>query len=234
MNFDDIKDRLKNDLQLTWQRFQDSSLFNKIKDIYDNLSPLNQKISILITSLIFSFLILSIPYDKYSTSSESVTEFEGTRDLIRELHSVQQELAESPQINPAPSDDEIKNQIESTFKKNQLIPEQNATIEIQPISSSLIKAQNIQSGFVVQIKKLNLRQVLDIGHQIQSFTQALKLKDLTLEANASDTRYFDVVFKLITIKVPEKTMMPLPINDNSPGKRRLKNNNDTDEESLEE
>ena len=43
MNLDDLKDILKNESKATWDRLQETSLYNNLKDRFDSLSSLAQK-----------------------------------------------------------------------------------------------------------------------------------------------------------------------------------------------
>lgn len=228
MNLEDIKDKLKNDLTATWERLQESSIFNQLKDRYENLSPNAQRITVVATSLILSLLIISIPYGKFSLSSESVSEFESKRNLIRELHRVSREISEAPALNPPPGESEIKTSIEDLFKKAQLVSEQNAVVNIQNVSSQIISQTMISSGFVVEIKKLNLRQVIDIGYQLQALNAAVKLKDMSVQANLSDSKYMDVVYKLVSLKIPENLPPPPPPEIETSAKSK-RNRNTTEE-----
>ena len=54
----------------------------------------------------------------------------------------------------------------------------------------------------VNLAKLNLNQILDLGHRFQSINPSVKLKDLIITANHEDGRYFDVVYKLVALAVP--------------------------------
>ena len=179
-------------------------------------------------SLLVSLFIISIPYGRFSQSADSVSDFETKRNLIRELHRVSREIAEAPSINPPPAEGDLKNSMEEVLKKAQLVPEQNATVSVQNIPSQLISRTMIGAGFAVEIKKLNLRQIIDIGYQLQSLNSAVKLKDLSVQANLSDPKYMDVVYKLIALKVPEN-LPPPPPPESEPTTKKKRSRSSTEE-----
>lgn len=83
MNFDDIKDNLKSQLGQTWSRVEDSSAYNQLRDRFENLTPTNQKLTLMATGAVIALLIISVPYSYYSTSAEYVGTFEGKRSNPR-------------------------------------------------------------------------------------------------------------------------------------------------------
>ena len=64
----------------------------------------------------------------------------------------------------------------------------------------------LSEGFLgalnVSLNQLNLKQVIDVGYQLQALAPSLKILDIDLKANATDSRYLDVIFKLVSLKVP--------------------------------
>lgn len=202
MNFDDLRDRLISDARSTWDRIQESGAYNQLRDRYENLTPPMQKLAIVGTATLVAFIILSIPYSHFTASSEYVGDFENKRMTIRELLKVSRESAEVPQIPQAPPIDSIRSNIENQIKSANLLPEQIKGTEVVDSDSKSIP-KNLTEGTVkVSLAKLNLRQVLDLGHQFQSISSSVKLKDLAMNANREDARYFDVTYKLVALAVP--------------------------------
>lgn len=230
MNFDDLKDRLSSELRTTWERLQESTTFNQLRDRYENMSPVMQKLSAVgVVALIF-LIILSIPYGYFSTSQEYVSEFEGKRTTIRELLKVSRESAEVPNIPEAPSMDILRSTIEGQITNAQLLPEQIKGTSQVEVSSKLIPKNLSQGALQVNLAKLNLRQVLDLGHQFQSINASVKLKDLTITANREDSRYFDVVYKLVALAVPATPQVAAE----EPRNFRDRKQNPSEENNVEE
>jgi hypothetical protein len=65
-----------------------------------------------------------------------------------------------------------------------------------------------QQGLKVQVKKLNLRQVIDLGYQLQSLDSSVKMTGLEIAASSEDPHYFDTVFKLISYSLPQPEKKP--------------------------
>ncbi|KYG64889.1 hypothetical protein AZI86_11865 [Bdellovibrio bacteriovorus] len=202
MNLDDLKDRLASDARQTWERVQESAAYNQLRDRYENMSPSMQKITVVAASAAVALLILSFPYGNLTTSSEYVGEFEGKRMTIRELLKVSRESSEVPEIPPAPSMAQLRSTIEAQIKSANLMAEQIKGTQEGQNDSNLIP-KNLTEGLMqVSLAKLNLRQVLDLGHQFQSISPSVKMKDMIMTANREDGRYFDVVYKLVALAVP--------------------------------
>ncbi|MBO9666426.1 MAG: hypothetical protein J7501_06390 [Bdellovibrio sp.] len=202
MNLDDLKDKIATDARATWDRIQESAAFNQLRDRYENMTPSMQKLTLYGGVAVVALIILSVPYSYYSGSNVSVEEFEGKRMTIRELLKVSRESSEVPNIQPAPSMDMIRSNIDNLIKGANLLPEQIKGTEVASSSSNLIP-QNLSEGALqIRLAKLNLRQIVDLGYKFQSINPSLKMNDMTMTANREDSRYFDVVFKLVALAVP--------------------------------
>lgn len=207
LNLDDLKDQMGTQFRHSWEQFQESSLYNQLKDRYENLTPLAQKLSIVGIVLLFTLIVFSIPWGFYSQSSQYISEFEGKRNIIRDLLKVSREAHDNPDIPVPPPLESVKNQIDTTLKAAQLIPEQMKGIEIVTEKSDIVPATLSKGILRVSLAKLNLRQIVDLGYAMQAINSSLKMKDLSIEANLQNPKYFDVVFKLIALNVPQE---PLP------------------------
>ena len=210
MNLDDLKDRFITEGRQVWERIQESGAYNQMRDRYENMTPSMQKLSVVGVAAAVSLLILSIPYANLSQSGDSVTEFEGKRMTIRELLKVSRESSDVPNIPQAPSLDMIRANIEGQIKSANLLPEQVKGTNVSQASSPLIPQSLTEGALDFVLAKLNLRQVMDLGYKFQSISPSVKLKDITLTANASDTRYFDVVYKVVALAVPAAPPPPAP------------------------
>lgn len=202
MNLEDFKDRLASDARQTWERVQDSAAFNQLRDRYENMSPGMQKLTVVALSAAAALFVLSFPYANLSTSTEYVTEFEGKRLTIRELLKVSRESSEVPEIPSAPPISSLRSTIEAQLKSANLLPEQIKGTQEAENTSNLIPKNMTEGLLQVSLAKLNLRQVLDLGYQFQSISPSVKMKDMIMTANREDGRYFDVVYKLVTLAVP--------------------------------
>jgi hypothetical protein len=203
MAFEEQLERLKSEFKDQWEQFQESSLYIQVKEKYENLTPPMQKLSLALVGLIVLYLFLSFPLGSFSNSSDSVTHFEETRGLLRDMLKATREAQESPDIATPPDNDFIQSRIQSELNSSHLTPEQMKGAMAVNEASSLVPNNLVGGMFRVTLAKLNLRQVVDIGYQLQSINPSVKLADLVMTANAQDPRYFDVNYKLIVLNVPK-------------------------------
>lgn len=221
MNLDDLKDKLKTEGRATWDRIQESPVYNNLRDRYENLTPVMQKLTFYGGIVAISAFVLSIPLGYFSQSQDYVTEFEGKRMTIRELLKVSRESADVPAIPQAPPIDSIRSTVDTIIRNAGLLPEQIKGTETIDNNSRIIPKNLTEGALQISLAKLNLRQIIDLGHQVQSINSSVKLKDMVITANREDSRYFDVVYKLISLAVPA---IPEVAPDNS-GKSKTRGRN---------
>lgn len=208
MNLDELKDKLVSQGRASWEKIQDSSAFGQIRDHYENLTPSMQKLAVLGSITLIALLILSVPLSNFNQSSNSVDEFEGKRETIRELLKVSHESSEIPNIQQAPPAAALRSRIDEEIKMAQLMPEQNKGINSSASRSQLIPENLTESTLEIKLNKLNLRQVIDLGTKFQSISSSVKLKDLIVTANMEDGRFLDVVYQLVALAVPTAPAPP--------------------------
>ena len=206
MNLEDLKERFTSEAKVLWERIEESSAYNQLRDRYENMTPSMQKLSIVGASALVALIILSIPYSYFSQSMAYEGEFESRRSTIRELLKVSREASEAPALQQAPSVEALKSMIDTQIQNAHFLPEQIKGTEVVSESTKLVP-QNLTGGMVqVRLAKLNIRQVLDFGYQMQSLNSSVKVKDMVMTANREDSRYFDVIFKLVALAVPSLTL----------------------------
>ncbi|MFS4460286.1 hypothetical protein [Bdellovibrio sp. HCB2-146] len=223
MTLDDLKERFTSEARVTWERIQESTAYNQLKDRYDNMTPGMQKLSIIGVSALVALIILSIPYGYYSTSQDYVTDFEGKRMTIRELLKVTRESSDVPQIPQAPPISSLQGIVDSQIQSAHLLPEQIKGTQTVSNNSKLIPSNLTEGMLEVSLAKLNLHQILDMGHRLQSINPSVKLKDMVMSANREDSRYFDVVFKLVALAVPAPPEVAPPEPPSKGSRKKIQN-----------
>ena len=207
MALEDIKEQLSQQIKDLGAKIQDSPAFQSLKEKFDDLPSNQQKIVIVLLVVVVSFFVFSFPYENWSASTASIGEFESRRELIRDLLKVTKEASELPSFPPAPELGQIKTDIEMRLQQYQLVPEQMAGINVEmPAPSNVIPQGRQEGGLKVMLKKLNLRQVVDITSQLQTMQPSVKLKNLSLDSNLQDPRYLDATLDFVVIKIPQVTM----------------------------
>lgn len=207
---DELKDQLKTSFQTTWERIQESEAYNQLNDKYQNLSPSGQKVAQVVTALVIAGIVFYSPISQLQISSELLGQFEEKRTLIRDLFKTYRESSANLQMAPAPQSGELISTIQGSLQGSKLIPEQIVSVTPTQAEGRLIPANLQQEVVEVKLAKLNLRQVVDIGTQLANISQAVKVKDMFMQANAEMAGYFDVVYKLYALKVPEALPEPPP------------------------
>ena len=208
MALDDIKEKVQTGLKEQWERFQESPSYIQIKERYENLSPTMQKVTLVAVGLILTYIIFAMPLSYFSKSGDSISEFENSRQTIRDLLKASREAQDVPDIPAPPSIDSLKMQIDSQVQAARLLPEQIIGTEILS-EKPVLFPENLSQGLLkVSLGKLNLRQILDLGFGFQTISPSVKVTDLVMEANSQDPRYYDVQFKLAVLAVPTQIESP--------------------------
>jgi hypothetical protein len=205
--FEDLKEKITNQAKNTWDSIQDSSVYINLRDRFENLSPVMQKVVLGAAATTLSLVILSFPYGSLISSDEFKTQFEDTRKLTQDLLKAARESSNIPQVTPPPPVETLQAAVQAQLQRANLLPEQIAAINPVQASSDLIPKQLISYGLEVSLAKLNLTQITELGYQLSiqgdSRGMTVKLTDMEVRPNVEDPRYMDVVYKLIGIKVPE-------------------------------
>jgi hypothetical protein len=203
MNLNELKERFQSELKVSIEKLQESNLYIQLKEKYDDLTPSMQKVVLWGSAAFFLYAFVSIPGDKYSNSQILVEEFESRRDLIRQMMKVHREASSSFDIPVAPDIQSLKSRIERDLRNARLLPDQILSVE-PVLANSRLVPENLLSGQLdVKLTKLNIRQVVDLGFQIQSISPSVKLKDLSITAHPELKDYFDVSYSIITLSVPQ-------------------------------
>ncbi|MEK6627576.1 MAG: hypothetical protein AABY53_03030 [Bdellovibrionota bacterium] len=211
---ENLQEQLKNMGSKISQAIQDSPAFAQAKDRYENMDPPAQKMTFMLGVAVLLFLMFFIPFSYLSESQTSLSLFEERRNLIRELFKTHRDSTAAPDIVVPPSLEGLKSSVMSVIANAELLPEQNIGLSEGAIEGRLISSSLISSVLEVRLAKLNLKQIVDIGASIVSISSSVKMKDLFINANAQDTRYYDVTYKLYSLNVPtpnfESTQEPEP------------------------
>lgn len=216
----DLVEKIKSSGAQIFEKIQETGIYIKLKERYDGLPAYGQKAVLALASFMAVAFLFSIPLSSYWLASDSVTSFEEKRNLIQDLFRVRTEAQVSLPVDPPPPLDQLKSQIEMKLQQAQLTPEQLKGVSFDSVPQAFSR-DSFDGALSVSLSKLNLRQVIDIGFDIQNISTGIKMVDLIIQANSTDTRYFDVLYKFLTLKVPQFSEPPAPQFDNRPGRRPL-------------
>lgn len=215
MAFEDLREKLGEQWQLTANRFLESSLGSRIAERFGGLPPTGQKAVIAAGLACVGLILLSIPWAWYSSSADKVSLFEENRQLIKNLFDVQRdsgELSSSPRPIPQSA---LISSIQGQLPTLRLSTEQIKSV--QPYDNKAtgrmlpgIPANLEQDGAEVRVAKLNLTQIVDVAHALIATAPTAKLVGMDIRAAADDPRYFDVVYKIVAFAAPEPPAKATP------------------------
>ena len=199
MNFDDLKEQLIEKIE----EFKDSEIWQTTAEKFQALAPNIQKLIIgsgIVLATLFVFSCMG-PMGYMSESSDAIAVFEEKRDQIRKLLVAKQRQNQTSSIPKQMSPDQFRNSVQSVISGAGLLPDQNGGVSPYDVSGSSLspkKSKNIkQEGLQVQLKKLNLNQIVDIGFGLEDINEAVKMAGMDIVASVDNDHYFDVTFKLI-------------------------------------
>lgn len=215
---DSLKDKGQGAAQKVIERIRESSAYAQLMDRYENLTPAGQKLAKLVSTVLVLLVILFIPLTNLSTSYSNISMFEEERDLIRELFRTYRETSSSQNLPVPPPSDSLMSMVSSVVQRADLMPEQNLGISESAVEGRLIPTNLVSTVLQVKLAKLNLKQIVDIGGSLVGISESVKMKDIAIVANATDTRYYDVTYKLYSLKVPEASPEPMPEAPVKPGR----------------
>lgn len=199
---EDLKDKLQTQLLILGDRIQESSIYIEIKDRYENLNSRMQVVVKIVVSLMVFLFLYSFIHSPLTTANENITSYQEKRELLRTLLKTSRASQDVPALPVAPAIDSIRFQLDSYFRQIGLVDSQISGIFPEVNGGLLIPTNMSESALKVQLSKLNLKQVTDISHRLTNIAPSVKLLDLSMIANIEDARYYDVTWKLVSLKIP--------------------------------
>lgn len=198
MAFDDLKDQIRDVGSRIGSRIQESSAYLELQEKFQGLSPTAQKISLLLAGILGLLVVLLVPLMFFFSSMDYVTQYEDKQQLIRDLFRVSRETASLPPAPSPISTADLEVSARNSLSRVRLQPEQIASVAALPSASvpGISKAIE-QSAVAVELKRLNLRQLIDAGHELQLVHPTAKLMGIEVRAGQPDPHYFDVTYKII-------------------------------------
>lgn len=209
--FEDFKDQAKTRLLILGDRIQESPAYIELKDRYENLNPRMQMLVRLFIGLLVFLLLFTVVKSPLNTANENIASYQEKRELLRSLFKTSRASLDVPAIPTAPAIESIRFQLDSYFRQIGLIDSQMAGMFQDPITGNLIPNTMSDGSLRVQLNKLNLRQITDISHRLTNVSPSIKITDMSMNANLEDSRYYDVTWKMVALKVP--ALPPPPANE---------------------
>lgn len=197
-----LLEKLRDQARDLWTRIQETSIYMSLREKYESLSIRVQKAIILTGSLLAVLFLLSFPYAYISSSQSSLSSFEENRELIRGLLKASSSLKEPSPLPPEMSSDDLSSMINRSLEEFHLVPEQMGGVQaVGEKLTNLVPDQVKQTGVSLTLKKLNLKQIVEISHRLQTLNPGTKVIGMDVTANAA-SHYFDVVYKIASFSIP--------------------------------
>jgi hypothetical protein len=204
--FEDIKDQIKDRLIELRGKIEENPAFNTLRERYEILSP-NAQFGVKAGAAVFVLLLLIyFPYSFFSASNDNVALFNEKRTLIRKLLRASRTATEGGNVENPPTAGQLIENVRGDLSSFSLLPEQIGDISVlapDALGGRYAPNNEIeQEGIGINLKKLNLKQVLEIGHRLQNGAQGVRLVGLEVRAGSPDPHYFDVLYKLARFSLP--------------------------------
>ncbi|MEQ1665424.1 MAG: hypothetical protein ABL927_08625 [Bdellovibrionales bacterium] len=200
MALENLKEQLKDQLSDVWSKIQNDPTYNTFRERYESLPQNTQKIIVSGVASIIVLLLLAIPLSYLNTADDFISIYNEKRQMIRSLLKASRLASESSINVQMVTTDFLRNRIQNEIAAMSLTPEQKADVidlDNRSLGTALVDKSIKQSGVGVHLKKLNLRQVVDLGFTLQDLYPSVKMSGLEITASSQDPHYFDVLYKLI-------------------------------------
>ena len=193
-----------------------------------------QRLIVAVAFALVALFLLSFPYGYISQSNDHLAQFEENRSLIQGLlHASRAAKEPSPLPPPVPAES-LKARAEAIMKESRLVAEQMGEMQVMPDrpAKDLSPAAVVQAGLAVQIKKVNVEQVMSLSHQFQDMGPGVKLMGFDIVQSPGQTHYYDLIVRIVAFGLPQMTLETEPAAPN--GKKGVKRaQKKTDEEGGE-
>lgn len=209
MDFESLKEQLVDRFFEIKGKVEDSELYIRLKERYDNLTP-NAQLGVKIGAALLSILfVYSIPASYLSSANEKMSYFNENRQLTRELIRAGR-IARTLELPPsAPTSEALIQRLNSLLEEQNVLPEQKGNIspKADVVAASIVPKAIEQQGIKASIKKLNLRQVVKLGEGLHQIPGG-RLFNMTILADQDDPHYFNVDFEVAAFSIPQKPEKP--------------------------
>lgn len=204
MAFEDLKERLRESMQESWNQLQDSPSFNTLKERYEGLSPLAQNGVVFGFIAFIAVIFLSVPLSYFDSASTAIEDFEQNRLLVRDLLKSERDSKTTPAVPPGPPAAQLTMMVQGIIQGRGLVPEQIGSVTPLPPNPAqgLAPALLQQEGLLIGIKSLNIRQITDFAFEFQRLHPAVKLTGMDVQVTEKNDHYFNVSYRLVSFSPP--------------------------------
>ncbi len=209
MALQDVRDNLREQLKGFASRIRETDGYLRLNEKYLSLSSNGQKLALVGSSVLGFLILMAVPWTFYEGSQSSIDDFESKRNIIRELFKVNREAAAIPLAPPPVTASELASTARQTLTSARLSPEQIIGVNESSANVAGISKSIDQAGIQVSLSKLNLKQIVDIGNDLQNLqgpNGTARMMGLEVKANLSDSRYYDAIYKVVAFSAKPEAL----------------------------
>lgn len=231
MNLQDSIDQIKDQLKTIWGKIQETPAYQQAVEKYEDLPSSQQRIIRYGGGILFVLFLISPPISTLLSSQEMIQDFERKREVTRELLRVVRDSSNAPNIPQPPDLFTLQNRFQQDLQIDKLLPEQIYSIQAATDSGQIIPKKLSLGALNVNLKDLNLRQILDIGYRLSAVGPTVKMTDLELTASRERPGYFHMNSKVVVLKAPAPPVIEADTSkDRKKGPSPKSRNDDEDSE----
>jgi hypothetical protein len=208
VNLNDLRERILDQAKNVRDRVEQSAIYNNLRERFEVLPARTQQLVVVGGLGLVALTLVYLPLSFLWSASSKISEYEETRSLLSDLMQTAG-MDDLSQLAPAISADQMRAMVDQALAEQQLTPEQIESIAPTESESgaSLIPSsvKNVaHQSLSVSLKKLNVKQIEDIGYRLQNLQQRdIKLTTMRIDRVAQDKAgYFDVEFHLTNFSIP--------------------------------
>jgi hypothetical protein len=197
--FEGLREQVRDRWSELVSQIQETSAFNTLREKFESQSVTTQRLIMAGGALVLALFVLSFPYGYYSQSNEYLSQFEENRELIRGLLRASRSAGEPSPLPPPLGQELMRQEVNRIVRERRLLPEQVGDIQGIPGTPAKNLAPPIvmQNGLVVQLKKLNVAQIVEMATAFQNLAPGVKLIGLDVIQTAGQTHYYDMIAKIV-------------------------------------
>ncbi len=195
MAFEDLREQLKDRANEAMAKIQESSTFNTLRERYESQTPSVQRLIVIAGITLTILMILSIPMSYISSGSEYLSQFDENRQLIQGLLRAARSAKEPPALPPPQTPESLQGSIQRVVREAGLLPDQVGPIASMPgeVYKEFAPPGVSHTAMTVQLKKLNVDQILEIGNMLQNMAPGVKLIGIEVVQSEGQTHYYDMI-----------------------------------------
>ena len=204
MALDDIREQLRDQANELLAKIQETSVYNNLRERYESQTPPVQRAITMGGIALFILFMLMFPWSYIDSSDENMAQFEENRELIQGLLRAASSSKEPPPLPPPVTSEGLRSIVTNTLQQAGLTQDQIGNM--QEIPNTALKEFAVPgvtaSGLAVQIKKLNLAQILEIGTMFENLRPGLKFIGLDVVQSPGSTHYYDINAHVVAFGIP--------------------------------